>query len=322
MGTPPSRVPSEQFTVQMTRASQILQMYTNAGTVTVETPHTVHIVHPGGRRLWHEIRQQRRCQPFDTMPQEKYELTKDWDGNLYCGIKLNWNYNNRTLDILMPGYIIKQLQKYKHAIPAKPQHCPYTSQPGQYGSKAQWPLPLDTSPPLMDAGIKHIQWVIGSILYYARAVDLTVLMALSTISSKQAHGTENMIQKTKQLLDYLATHLDGTVQFHASDMILNIHSNASYLSEANAHIQACRHSFMGWRPNPTQPIKLNGACFTLCAILRFVVASAAEAELGALFLTANKPQYFDSPLKKWATHNPRHLLIATILLRWALQITQ
>jgi hypothetical protein len=38
---------------------------------------------------------------------EKYELTKDWDVNLYCGIKLNWNYNDRTLDVLMPGYIIK-----------------------------------------------------------------------------------------------------------------------------------------------------------------------------------------------------------------------
>ncbi len=41
---------------------------------------------------------------------KKYELIKEWDGNLYCGIKLNWNYNDHIcLDILMPGYIIKQL---------------------------------------------------------------------------------------------------------------------------------------------------------------------------------------------------------------------
>jgi hypothetical protein len=109
------------------------------------------------------------------MPQETIELTKDWNSNLYCGIKLNWNYDNRTLEML--GYIIKQLQKYKHAIPAKLQHCPYIPQPRQYGSKAQWPLPVDTSPPLSDTKIKHIQRVIGSILYYVRAVDLTVLMA-------------------------------------------------------------------------------------------------------------------------------------------------
>jgi hypothetical protein len=182
----------------------------------------------------------------------------------------------------MPGYIFKQLQN-KHAIPTKPQHCLYTPQPCQYGSKAPRPLPKDTSPSLSDADIKHIQRVIGSILYYARAIDLTVLMALSTIASDQAHGTKNTLQKNQQLLDYLATHLDATVGFHASDMILNIHSNALYLSKANAHSRACGHFFMGWKPNPTQPIKLNGAFFTLCAILLFVVASTAEAELGALF---------------------------------------
>jgi hypothetical protein len=98
---------------------------------------------------------------------QKYKLTKDWGGNLYCGIKLNWNCNNHTLDISMPGYIIKQLQKYKHTIPTKPQLCQCTPQPRQYGSIEQCPLPLDTSPPLLDANIKHIQQVIGSILYYA-----------------------------------------------------------------------------------------------------------------------------------------------------------
>ncbi len=47
----------------------------------------------------------------------KYELTEDWMGNLYCSINLKWDYNHCTLDISMPGYIKKQLQKYKHASP-------------------------------------------------------------------------------------------------------------------------------------------------------------------------------------------------------------
>ena len=38
---------------------------------------------------------------------EKYELTKDWDGDLYCSIRLKWDYHHRTLDISMPGYIRK-----------------------------------------------------------------------------------------------------------------------------------------------------------------------------------------------------------------------
>jgi hypothetical protein len=54
-----------------------------------------------------------------------YELTKDWTGNLYCGIQLVWDYNAQTPDISMPGYIKKVLKKYKHCVPSKLQHCPY-----------------------------------------------------------------------------------------------------------------------------------------------------------------------------------------------------
>ncbi len=98
---------------------------------------------------------------------EQYELTKDLDGDLYCGIRLKWDYNIRTLDISMPGYILKQLQKYKHDCPQHPQHCPYSPLPKQYGSEAQRPLPPDTSSPLSKDDIKHVQCIIGSILYYA-----------------------------------------------------------------------------------------------------------------------------------------------------------
>jgi hypothetical protein len=68
---------------------------------------------------------------------EKYELNMDWDGNLYCGIRLTLDYIAHTLVISMPGHILKQLHKYKHATPTKPQRCPYTPQPKQNGSKAQ-----------------------------------------------------------------------------------------------------------------------------------------------------------------------------------------
>jgi hypothetical protein len=219
---------------------------------------------------------------------EKYELTKDWSGDLYCGIKLHWNYQRCTLSISMPGYINKLLQKYKHQLPTKPQHCPYTPAPKTYGAKAQAPLPTNISPKLSDTEIKETQRIVGSILYYARAVNITVLMALSSIASKQTRGTTNTMAKAKQLLDYLATHPDATIRFRASDMILNIHSNVSYLSKSNAHSRACGHFFMGWSPKDGDPIKLNGAFLTLCTILRFVVALAAEAELGALFLNCKE----------------------------------
>jgi hypothetical protein len=40
---------------------------------------------------------------------EKYKLTKDCAGDLYCGISLRWDYAVQTLNISMPGYIKKQL---------------------------------------------------------------------------------------------------------------------------------------------------------------------------------------------------------------------
>ena len=46
-----------------------------------------------------------------------YSLTKDWTGNLYYGIALEWDYKNGHVDISMPGYIRKKLQEYGHTMP-------------------------------------------------------------------------------------------------------------------------------------------------------------------------------------------------------------
>jgi hypothetical protein len=69
-------------------------------------------------------------------------------------------------------------------------------------------------------------------------------------------------------------------------MILNVHSNASYLSAPGARSQAGGYFFLGSIPVDGDPIKLNGAIHITCTILKLVAASAAEAELGALFLNA------------------------------------
>jgi hypothetical protein len=67
-------------------------------------------------------------------------------------------------------------------------------------------------------------------LYYARAVDPTVVMPLNDIATEQAKATEKTQAATDQLLDYLVTHPGATTRYYASDMILHIHSDASYLS--------------------------------------------------------------------------------------------
>ena len=80
-------------------------------------------------------------------------------------------------------------------------------------------------------GKKLVQQIMAGVLYYGRAVDLMVLPALSSIASEQASAMENTKRKCAQLLDYLATHDNDRIRYHASDIVLNIHSDASYLSE-------------------------------------------------------------------------------------------
>mgnify|MGYP006970029820 FL=1 len=89
----------------------------------------------------------------------------------------------------MPVYIKKKLQEYEHVRPTKVQTCPYSPEPKTFGPTAQAPLPPDASPRLDARGVKKVQKIVGSILYYARAVNMTILMALSSIAVEQTMAT-------------------------------------------------------------------------------------------------------------------------------------
>ena len=46
---------------------------------------------------------------FAALRKETYKIVKDWSGNLYCGISLDWNYDKCHVDISMTKYFGKQL---------------------------------------------------------------------------------------------------------------------------------------------------------------------------------------------------------------------
>ena len=121
-------------------------------------------------------------------------------------------------------------------------------------------------------------------MYYGRAVDDTILPAPSALASEQAETTIKTMHKIRQLLDFLATHPNATVQFHPSDMVPNIHSDASYLSEPKRKSRLAGFYVLVSVPQKGKNIKMNGNIIDACSILCIVVCSAAEAELGALFL--------------------------------------
>ena len=186
----------------------------------------------------------------------------------------------------MPHYVRKQLTRYNHPKPKRIVNTPLQPLPRKYGPAAQEPAPPDDSPLLSEKEKRFIQQVTESFLYYGRAVDSIILHALSTIASQQSNPTENTLKITRQFLDYISCHPESTIRFHASDMILNCHSDASYLTAPKARSRAGGHFFLGSLLINGKPINLNGPIHSLCSILKFVAASAAEAELGSLFLNA------------------------------------
>ena len=55
------------------------------------------------------------------------------------------------------------------------------------------------------------QEVLGTHLFYGRAVDNTTLTALGTLATAQTKGTEQTMDKLVQLMDYSATYPDAKV---------------------------------------------------------------------------------------------------------------
>ena len=217
--------------------------------------------------------------------QNHYEaVTVDWKAERYVGIHIKWNYQQRTAQLSMPGYIAKVLQKHHHAKPSKPVYSPHRHAEIQYGRKVQMVAPPDGSPLLGPAGIKRIQQVVGALLYHSRAVDSTTGVALSTLASEQSQATERTNEKLHQLLDYCATQPDATLQYNASDMILKIHSDASFGNEPGFRSRAGGHIFLGNKDAFHGPT--NGAILNPTAIIRHVANSATEAEIGALYINA------------------------------------
>ena len=120
-----------------------------------------------------------------------------------------------------------------------------------------------------------MQQVVGTFLFYARAIDTTVLTPLIAIAETQSKPTERTLEKVRQFLDYAVSNPDAVLTYSASDMVLAIHSDASYLSEANARSRMGGHYFMS-KDSEVPPN--NGAVHTVAKIIKAGMSSAAEAE--------------------------------------------
>ena len=142
--------------------------------------------------------------------------------------------------------------------------------------------PTDTIPPLNDKGIKRVQDIVGALLYLGISVNNKLLVALSAIGAREEEATEETAAAIEQLLDYVATYPDYGILFRKSDMILAAHADAGFLNGSRAIIRAGAHILLS--ENEPKP-KINGPVLTISQIIKTVMASSAEAEMAALYIT-------------------------------------
>ena len=98
-------------------------------------------------------------------------------------------------------------------------------------------------------------------------------------------ATEQTVAAIDQLLDHVATYPDYEIIYRASDMILAAHSDTGLSNDSKARSRAGADIFLSEdKPTPKQ----NGAVLAISQIIKLAMSLAAEAELGAMYITAKE----------------------------------
>ena len=108
-----------------------------------------------------------------------------------------------------------------------------------------------------------------------------MLHAPNALSTAQSKGNQHTTAAMMNFLDYCATHPNTTIRFSASDMILKIHSDASYLTES--HTRSCFGGYF-YLGNHKNNKPNNGAVHIIAKIIKNMVSSAVEAKIAGVFM--------------------------------------
>ena len=130
-----------------------------------------------------------------------------------------------------------------------------------------------------------MQQVCGIFLCYGQAVDLIMLFSLSANAPEQAKPRKQTLKTVEHFFDYAVLQEDAIFAYHTSNMVLTVHSDASYLSKPKATIRAGGHFFMAAEAESPHN---NGAAHIVAQTINEVMASATEAEIGAMYINTRK----------------------------------
>ena len=208
---------------------------------------------------------------------------------IIIGIDLNWDFPKRTVKLSMNGYFKKALLQFQHLKPNKHYAAPSQYILPNYGQKQQM-TNLNLSKPMTKAQTRLLQQVTGKFLYYTRAVDCTILHALNDLATRTHSGSQKIMKAFKRFLNYCASNPDSATLYRVSDMILNIETDAAYLVSSKVQSRAGGFYYMGNRNKQL----INGPVAVNANMIKNVMSSASEAEIGALYMNAKLAGLFRS----------------------------
>jgi hypothetical protein len=189
------------------------------------------------------------------------------------------NRLERHVTISMDGYIQKLIKRVQpHGI--KGASTPAIYHPPNYGNPGEQKAAMDDSPLASEEDKKILQSVVGTLLYYSRAVDPSICTAVHQLGSVQSKPTENDMTNMNRLLQYVSTHSNNGIRYYASNMTLQLMSDASYLSRPKAR------SVCEWLSYFGLPQYINGPISCGSWMIGCVCASVFEAEIAGGFQCA------------------------------------
>lgn len=122
---------------------------------------------------------------------------------------------------------------------------------------------------------------------------------------------QETLNECKQVLDYCASQEDAIITYQASNMVLAIHSDEGYLNKRKLQSWTGWHFYMSsdviYTPN-------NGIILNIAKVINAIVASATEAELGALFINTQESIHLWHILSKLGHTQPKTL--SKLIIQW------
>ena len=126
------------------------------------------------------------------------------------------------------------LDRIQHLNPKRPQYATRTWSVSDYEKILQMVPNPDESDIIDRKATTIIQYIVGTMLYYAQLVDPNMLRAIDEILRVQSRPTQDTEEKARMLIYYVTTYPTEILHYKARDMVLHMDSDLAYLAMPKA----------------------------------------------------------------------------------------